>query len=83
MAPLTIGRVKRSTAITLFSCVFIILCIQQGCFRRAVLRIKNKSMEGKSAPGLTSAEWILPAGQAAPPAAMTKRWTLLAFFKPT
>ena len=74
---------KRSTLVTVFSCVFVVLFIQQGCLRSAVLGIKNTPMEGKAAPGLTSADWVLPTGQAAPAPAMTKRWTLLAFFKPT
>jgi hypothetical protein len=74
--------VNRQLATTLFCCVFIFLFLQQGCLRRAVLRIRNKPMEGQAAPALTSKQWVLPEGQAAPPA-LKGHWTLLAFFKPT
>ncbi|MHC4958954.1 MAG: hypothetical protein ACYTGN_11325 [Planctomycetota bacterium] len=73
---------NRQIATMGFCFVFIILFLQQGCLRRAVLRIRNTPMETKAAPALTSTQWILPEGQAAP-STLKGHWTLLAFFKPS
>ena len=67
---------------TLVCAIIIALSLQQGCFRKAVLRMKNDKLEGKPAPALTSLAWVLPDGQPQPPK-MQGNWVLLGFFKPT
>jgi len=74
--------VNRYWVTSLVCAILIALAMQRGCFRKAVLRMKNTAMEGKPAPALTSAKWVLPEGQQTPPA-MKGRWILLGFFKPT
>lgn len=74
---------SRHTVVTLACAAFIFLFFWKGCFKAAILRIRNPSMLGREAPTLRSTKLVLREDVKERPALPTPNvdWTLYVFFE--